>query len=263
MKRKVIITKLPQAGSGLDMKMQGLKAGQGLNLKAAAWFTTPGRMSEPDIQVNRTLKAIPRSKANVEVEDGEIISTPGEGGIPNVFKASGERHSGGGIPLNLPKDSFVFSDTNAMKIKDPEILAQFGITTTSSMTPAGIAKKYDVNKWKGILADPDTDDIQRKTAEMMISNYNLKLAKLGLVQESKKGFPQGIPQVAMPYIESLQINPDDMVDMNPGSGGTSQMMDNMAEYGGLQKGGTPPQKVEPYNTAFFEALKKKDTVRNN
>lgn len=258
MKRKVIITKLPQAGSGLDMKMQGLKAGQGLNLKAAAWFTTPGRMSEPDIQVNRTLKAIPRSKANVEVEDGEIISTPGEGGIPNVFKASGERHSGGGIPLNLPKDSFVFSDTNAMKIKDPEILAQFGITTTSSMTPAGIAKKYDVNKWKGILADPDTDDIQRKTAEMMISNYNLKLAKLGLVQESKKGFPQGIPQVAMPYIESLQINPDDMVDMNPGSGGTSQMMDNMAEYGGfLQKGGTPPQKVEPYNTAFFEALKKK------
>lgn len=255
MKRKVIITKLPQAGSGLDMKMQGLKAGQGLNLKAAAWYTTPGRMSEPDIQVNSTLKAVPRSKANVEVEDREVISVPGEGGIPSVFKASGERHSGGGIPLNLPKDSFVFSDTNAMKIKDPEILAQFGITTTSSMTPAGIAKKYDVNKWKGILADPDTDDIQRKTAEMMISNYNLKLAKLGLVQESKKGFPQGIPQVAMPYIESLQINPDDMVDMNPGSGGTSGMMDNMAKYGGLIKyamaGEVPnadPIDVEPWKS---------------
>lgn len=257
MKRRVIITKLPQAQSGLDVKMQGLKAGLGFNANTMPWAVMAGHMSAPDVEVNSTLKPVPRSKANVEAEKGEIASVPGEGGIPSTFKIAGERHHSGGTPLNLPKDSFIFSDTNAMKIKDPEILAQFGITTTSNMTPAGIAKKYDVNKWKGILADPDTDDIQRKTAEMMISNYNLKLAKLGLVQESKKGFPQGIPQVAMPYIESLQIKPDDMVDMNPGFGGTNEMMDNMAEYGGfLQKGGTP-QKVEPYNTSFFQALKKK------
>lgn len=257
MKRKVIITQLPQAASGLDVKMQGLKAGLGFNANTMPWAVMAGQMSAPDIKANGTLKPVPREYANVEAEKGEVASVPGEGGIPSTFKIAGERHHSGGTPLNLPKDSFIFSDTNAMKIKDPEILAQFGITTTDTMTPAGIAKKYDVNKWKAVLADPDTDKIQRKTAEMMISNYNLKLAKLGLVQESKKGFPQGIPQVAMPYIESLQIKPDDMVDMNPGFGGTNEMMDNMAEYGGfMQKGGTPP-KVEPYNTTFFEALKKK------
>lgn len=255
MKRRVIITKLPQAGSGLDVKMQGLKAGLGFNANTMPWAVMAGHMSAPDVEVNSTLKPVPRSKANVEAEKGEIASVPGEGGIPSTFKIAGERHHSGGTPLNLPKDSFIFSDTNAMKIKDPEILAQFGITTTSNMTPAGIAKKYDVNKWKGILADPDTDDIQRKTAEMMISNYNLKLAKLGLVQESKKGFPQGIPKVAMPYIESLQINPDDMVDMNPGFGGTNEMMDNMAKYGGLIKyamaGEVPnadPIDVEPWKS---------------
>ncbi len=255
MKRKVVITKLPQAQSGLDVKLQGLKAGLGFNANTMPWAVMAGQMSAPDIKVNSTLKPVPREDANVEAEKGEVATVPGKGGIPSTFKIAGERHHSGGTPLNLPKDSFIFSDTNAMKIKDPEILAQFGITTTDNMTPAAIAKKYDVNKWKGILANPDTDKIQRKTAEMMISNYNLKLAKLGLVQESKKGFPQGIPKIAMPYLESLQINPDDMVDMNPGSGGTTGMMDNMAKYGGLIKyamaGEVPnvnPEDVEPWKS---------------
>ncbi len=41
----------------------------------------------------------------------------------------------------------------------------------------------------------------------MISNYNLKLAKLALIQESMKGFPQGIPAIAMPYIIENDIDP--------------------------------------------------------
>jgi len=83
----------------------------------------------------------------------------------------------------------------------------------SGYTPAEISKKYDINKFRKVLADKNSESVERKTAEMMISNYNLKLAKLALIQESMKGFPQGIPLVAMPYIienelDAAQFLPD-------------------------------------------------------
>jgi hypothetical protein len=37
----------------------------------------------------------------------------------------------------------------------------------------------------------------------------MKLAKLALIQESMKGFPQGIPVVAMPYISEMNMNPEE------------------------------------------------------
>jgi hypothetical protein len=76
----------------------------------------------------------------------------------------------------------------------------------SGYTPAEISKKYDINKFRKILADKNSEPVERKTAEMMISNYNLKLAKLALIQESIKGFPQGIPLVAMPYIIENELD---------------------------------------------------------
>jgi hypothetical protein len=88
------------------------------------------------------------------------------------------------------------------------VLAQFGMKPKrGGYTPAEIAKKYDINKFRKVLADSNSEDIERKTAEMMIANYNEKLAKLALAQESVKGFPQGIPVMAMPYVESMQMDP--------------------------------------------------------
>ena len=218
MKKKVKITALP-------------KAQQGLNVGAAPWGKSYD-FSEPGISVNSTLQPVPRAEANLEAEKGEIAMLPGKGGIPSTFKIGGNRHSSGGTPLNLPPDSFIFSDTKKMKIKDPEILMQFG-KKGGSYTPAKLAKQYNINDYKKVLADPDADDLQKETAEGMISNYNLKLSKLALLQESKKGFPQGIPIAAMPYIETMQMDPSQFLPQQPQMG-QQPGPDNvqMSMYGG-------------------------------
>ena len=99
-----------------------------------------------------------------------------------------------------------------MRIKDEEILKMFNMTPKrKGYTPAEIAKQYDINKYRRILADSDSEDLQKETAEMMISNYNLKLGKLALVQESLKGFPQGVPMISMPYLQNMKMNPEEFV----------------------------------------------------
>lgn len=219
------------------------------------WPLQMNKLSTPDTEVHSTLKAVPRYEANLEAEGGETAIV-NQGGIPAHFKINGPRHTNGGVPLNLPENSFIFSDTKAMKIKDPIILAQFGMAIKKGgYTPAEIAKKYDLNKYRQILADPDTTSLQRKTAEMMIANMNLKLAKLGLAQESKKGFPQGIPAIAMPYIESMNINPADMV--NTQAQPEQPFADNMARFGGnlhrAQEGETVPYvQGKPTKTSTYE-----------
>ena len=47
----------------------------------------------------------------------------------------------------------------------------------------------------------------------MIANYNVKLAKLALYQESKKGFPDGIPTVALPYLAMNAVQPQDVLPL--------------------------------------------------
>jgi hypothetical protein len=114
-------------------------------------------------------------------------------------------------------------------------------------TPAEIAKKYDINKYRKILSDPNSEDLERKTAERMIANYNMKLAKLAMAQESIKGFPQGFPVAAMPYLTENNIQPDDLLpaqeqgqeDMVDEDMGVSRYGGNIIaqfkKYGGLTK----------------------------
>lgn len=205
---RVRIVKVPKALSGLEVKMNpGLYGTNGNSQFNKSAHLEAGKISQKPTEVRQSLTAVPREKANLEAEGGETAVVNVDG-IPAHFKISGPRHTNGGVPLNLPDNSFIFSDTAKMKIKDPNILAQFGMKPKrGGYTPAEIAKKYDINKFRKVLADPNTDDLQRKTAEMMIANYNEKLAKLALAQESVKGFPQGIPVIAMPYIENMEMNP--------------------------------------------------------
>ena len=197
--KRVRVKALPKAKDGHETEAKLFNGNQ------VNWPTQMNQFSLPATTAGKTLQPVDRKDANLEAEKGEtaIIN---QDGIPTNFNVGGKRHSEGGTPLNLPSNSFIFSDTKDMKIKDKTILAQFG--ATKSMTPADISKKYDINKFRGTLADPDSTDLQRKTAEMMIANYNMKLAKLGLVQESKKGFPQGIPSISMPYLESTGMDPN-------------------------------------------------------
>ena len=256
MKRRVRVT-LPKAEEGAQVKPGGARAGLGFNWNQFPWPAMAGKMSVPDVSVKSTLQPVDRNKANLEAEKGEVAMLPTKGGIPSTFKISGKRHHSGGTPLNLPANSFIFSDTAKMRIKDPMILAQFGIFTKGSYTPAEIAKKYDINPYKKILADPDTDDLQRSTAEMMITNFNMKLSKLALVQESMKGFEQGIPAIAIPYIEAQEIDPATLVHENPQAEQPGPDDSEMSRYGGAMQARKgmqvkPKRKVKimmPSNTA--------------
>lgn len=210
--RKVRITGVPKAkeggstsgaNEGLQRFMSGKKKfDEGLN-----------KFSAPDFEVNKTLKGVDRSQANIEAEGGEYAVVPGEGGVPESYKIVGPSHSKGGVPLNLAQDSFIFSDTKDMRIKDKELLKEFGVSLSKKdkkgKTPADIAKKYDLNEYKKILLDPNSDHIERETAEKMIENYNMKLGKLALVQEAKKGFPQNAPAIALPYLQMINVDASD------------------------------------------------------
>lgn len=246
MKRRVKVTFLPKAGKGMDTRSSGLevrmKPGLGFNATQLNWPVMAGEFSKPDTAVNRTLKPVNREDANLEAEVGETAVTDLNGdGIPEHYKIGGKRHSAGGTPLYLPDNSFIFSRDRSMKIKDPILLAQFGMPPLKGgYTPADIAKKYDINKFRKILGDPDTDDLQRKSAESMIANYNLKLGKLAIIQESIKGFPNGIPAIAMPYLEATGIDPADLM-------GGGKQQDENEQTGPPEETEQEPQDQEQQN----------------
>ena len=206
---KVKITKrLPQAKSG------GF-TGNNLNKQVISFGGADMNAASRHLENTRYLKEVPRDEANLEAEKGETAFGDINGdGFTEHMLIGGKRHSQGGTALNLPDGTFIFSDTATMKIKDPEILSKFG-KKSGSYTPAELAKPYDINKYRKILEDPNSDKIDKKSAELMIKNINLKLGALALAQESKKGFPQGIPEVAQPYMQEMGIREEDLIPQKP------------------------------------------------
>lgn len=208
MLRKVKIKAVPKARTGYQV--QGSLAND-----VPAWGGADynAYIGMPNAKVNKTLTAVPREAANLEAEGGETVVGNIDGSMmPSFYTIEGPRHSNGGVPLNLPDDSFIFSDTKSMKITDPALLKMFNLAQKKGgYTPAEMSKKFDINNYRKILQDPNTDKIARKTAEMMIKNYTMKLGALALAQESKKGFPQGVPLIAQPYMEANGIKEEDIM----------------------------------------------------
>ena len=129
----------------------------------------------------------------LEAEGGETIYKPGD---ETFFNLNGPKHTNGGIKLTADqvnsktKDlaSFIYSDTNKLKIKDEEVLKHFGFKyKKGGITPATISKKFDLNKYKAILQDPDTDNLSKDTAQLGMNKNQKYLAELAAVQESMKG----------------------------------------------------------------------------
>lgn len=209
MLRKVrIIKSAPKARTGYQVQgslANGVPAFGGADYNAY--------IGAPNPEVSKTITAVPRSIANLEAEGGETVVGNLDGSkMPSFKTIKGPRHSNGGVPLLLPEDSFIFSDTKSMKIADPKMLSMFGLSPKKGgYTPAEISKRYDINNYRKILQDPNSDHISRKTAEMMIKNYVMKLGALAIAQESKKGFPQGIPLIARPYMEAMGLRDEDLV----------------------------------------------------
>lgn len=208
-RHKVMIEELPKAKMGAQVNYS-------LFNKLAAIGGADMRMSEPDRQATKTITKVPREAANLEAEGGETVLTFDPTGFPLFYTIKGPRHHSGGVPLNLPDDSFIFSDTKEMIIRECTILKMFSKPCNKKgYTPADLSKQFDINKYRNILQDPNTDEITRKTAESMIKKYVIKLGALALAQESKKGFPQGIPVVAQAYMEANGISEDDIMPQEP------------------------------------------------
>lgn len=155
----------------------------------------PSIKEEP--KINTTIKENP-FRSNVEIEGGEIVLQPD---LSALFKASGKRHSKGGMDVLLKPDSFIFSDFKDLSLNDRELelfeLKEGG----KSNTPAQILKKnVDIkhyNKMVNLMDDPYAADISKKSATIMLEKYIQSLGNIAYIQEQKKGFPQGLPEFSM------------------------------------------------------------------
>lgn len=119
-----------------------------------------------------------KGQPNIEVEGQEHIQ------LPNGFseEIQGDSHAEGGIPLNLPQDSKVFSE----KLKHPEMKKSY----------AKLAKKFETKKDFKQLENPISSKLNKSTAELNIKLKNEGLDELFMEQEMNKieGFHGKIPQ---------------------------------------------------------------------
>lgn len=181
----------------------------------------------PKVTLSKVLGPVNRKIANVEAEKGETVVTNMSRGINNIYEMyaiAGKKHSQGGTPLNLPTDSdkesdgtsFIFSDNKKMIVKDPAILDYFGVDSKKPKTFADISKSWlsAINDSKQILIDDTADKVSKKSAQMSMDNAAFKIAALKLLQESRKGFKDGIPNGLSPFFDKLQLDPNDMFAMN-------------------------------------------------
>jgi len=213
---KVRIKKLPRTyklqGRKLVKKSHGGKTGDQYDygLVGMPGYRTGGHFHNEEFpsEVNNTLRPIPRDQANVEAEKGETALTDlNSDGTFELYNIAGNRHSSGGTPLNLPEQSFIYSDTRAMKLNQAE-LAELGIDSKKKITPADVSKKFPLNKYYEVLDNADSSDIiATETAESMLENNKLKLSHLAYLQEAKKGFSEGVPAAAFPYLKNKGIDP--------------------------------------------------------
>ncbi len=227
MLRKVRITSIPKARTGYQV--QGALANDVSAFGGADYDSQSGRSN---LKASRTLTAVPKDEANLEAEGGETVVGNLDGSMMPSFKTiKGPRHTNGGVPLSLPDDSFIFSDTKSMMIKDPTILKMFNKPAKKGgYTPAELSKKFDLNPYREILQNPESDSVDIKTAELMIKAYTLKLGALALAQESKKAFPQGIPEIAKPYMEANGIMEEDLIPQEKESMAQNPMMPEMQDF---------------------------------
>lgn len=186
---------------------------------------------KPDTQVQsnvkNTISQVPRNQANIEAEGGEtIVGDTNNDGFLEHQTIVGKRHTEGGVPLNVPEGSFIFSDTDKLRVKDLEILKMFGMSANKKgYTPAEIAKKYQVNDYMAILKDNTKDKYSKETAQVMLDSNLKKLGMLALVQESMKGFPDGVPAIAESVMEGM---------MGGGPAEQQEEEQPQARYGGVQ-----------------------------
>ena len=98
--QKIKIKKAPKPGDQHDYSLVGRNV------------TFIGEGGAADNSVKNTMGATSEEEANIEVEGGEtVVTNLNNDGIPEHYNIKGPRHTNGGVPLKLPAESFIYSDT--------------------------------------------------------------------------------------------------------------------------------------------------------
>lgn len=217
-------------------------------------YRNAGMGGSAEDEVKTTMGPVPREEASIEVERGEVVvGDTNKDGFLELFTFTGKPHSKGGTPVDVPAGSFIYSNTRKLRIKDEEVLKKvFGLSPKKGgYTPAEIAKNYQINQYVADLKNPDADNITKRSANEMLKNNLQKLSTLALIQESMKGFPDGIPAIAEMAASALGVTPE-MVQQPQGpeqmpqeQAAPEQMP--MGKWGGLKKyqNAGEAQKVRP------------------
>tara|TARA_R110000744_G_scaffold97093_2_gene187620 strand:+ start:6 stop:2786 length:2781 start_codon:yes stop_codon:yes gene_type:complete len=216
---KIKINKLPEGFELVDGKLKktqvkkdggyvtGDQADYGLVTTPQEYYGSTNFNNSLDGDVRYSLTGVPREDANVEAEGGEtVLADMNSNGQFGLYDINGPRHSSGGVPMFLPEQSFIYSDTNALKFNKDE-MSEFGIEAGKKKTPAKISKRYPLNPYLAAINDQYADDISTTSAELMLKKNMNNLSKLAFGQELKKNFEEGVPLAAYPYLADKGIDP--------------------------------------------------------
>jgi len=215
---KIKINKLPQGFSIRNGKVvednimrdggmtTGDQADYGLVTTPQEYYGQTSFNNSRDESVRYSLSGVPREDANIEAEGGETVLTDlNNDGTFGLYDIKGPRHGSGGVPMFLPEQSFVFSDTKKLKFTKDE-MSEFDMGG-SKKTPAKISKKFGLQDYYGELGSQYVDNISATSAELMLKKNMNDLSKLAFMQEAKKNFSDGVPLASHPYLVSIGEDP--------------------------------------------------------
>ena len=176
--------------------------------------------------------------ANIEVEGNELIQTP-DGLAQTVY---GNSHSNGGINMNLPPDSKVFSEKLKIPIKGKK------------KSFSKIAKPFETKKDIEHLESPTSDNINKKTADLNIALKNQKIDEIFELQESLKLAGEFGSKVQKEAMKNNEMKcggklPKAQSGINWLSPHISKTPEGKTTPTNLNLQGTPPQKVDWENVA--------------
>ena len=196
-----------------------------------------------------------QGQPNAEIEGGgngtagEVVNYP-DGTTDQAF---GERHENGGVPVNLPQATRIFSDRLKMFKK----------------TFAKIAQRYKTNREEAILKDTTSSSLQKKTAQLNMSTKNKKLDEIFNMQEMMKSkrinsyikryggtqmYPDGgthNPYVSNPnYVSTDWLgggSPSNLNDPDFGPGTQSRYDIRQIPQSGYPKTSIDPNSIQKFN----------------
>jgi hypothetical protein len=201
---KVVEDKVMQYGG--DMYSTGDQADYGLVTTPQEYYGQTMFNNTDDQSVRFSLSGVPREDANIEAEGGETVLTDlNDNGDFGLYNITGPRHSQGGVPMFLPEQSFIYSDTPKLKFSKDE-MSEFGMGGARK-TPAQISKKFGLNNYYGELDSQFSDNISSRSAELMLKKNMEDLSKLSFMQEAKKNFEDGVPLASHPFLLSQGLDP--------------------------------------------------------